>query len=77
MIEYTTRRGALVLSEDTSRACGHTAEIDGETPDGRDSARARSEVFAVAESMAQARGRAVEVYATCGSHEWMVDEVQS
>ncbi|HTP97945.1 MAG TPA: hypothetical protein VMN56_01385 [Casimicrobiaceae bacterium] len=76
-INYVMRNRAMILSEQTSRACGYLADIDGETPDGRASYRARVEVRTDAQTLANTLGDCVEIYAShpAAPVPWVVDVI--
>ena len=54
----------MILDMATSRALGHTSDLDGETQDERTVAATHAEIMADAKVLARSLGRTVEVYAT-------------
>jgi hypothetical protein len=77
MIDYSLAGRSITLSVDTSRECGHLAEIEGQSPDVARAAAVRREVRADAQIAADALGRSIEIYAQHPSRTpWVVDAVE-
>jgi hypothetical protein len=68
----------MTLSVETSRACGHLADIDGESPDGSAADAARREVRHNAQILANTTRLAIEIYAQHPrAQDWVVDVVEA
>jgi hypothetical protein len=66
----------ITLDDETSRACGHAGDAEGETPTPRSCYVARLRVHRIVQSLANSLGKSIEVYASHPSAKpWCVDVV--
>lgn len=78
MVEYSVNGRAMVLSVETSRACGHLVGMPGEsTPDGSSADAVRREVRRDAQVLADRLGKSIEVFASApDAQDWIVDAIE-